>query len=190
MKKFLISCLCWAGLFSFATARDTLFIGPTHLRVSEDGEISAAPAQTPKEKFDELWAYRYYPADKKLTGKGVTVAVADSGISSHVEFNGKNIQGQDFTLSSSIEDLKNHGTSVAGIIGARGVNFQGVAPQANLIIYKIDDGSRLIGPQAATSAVNTVLAYNEANPDKKISVLNLSYGVSNGGYIPDRKSVV
>ena len=189
MKKFLLCFLCVSGGFSFVNAKDTLFIGPTHLRVSEDGKISAAPVQTPKETFDEQWAYRYYPAEKKLTGQGVTVAVADSGISSHVEFNGKNVQGQDFTLSSSLEDFKNHGTSVAGIIGARGVQFQGVAPAANIIVYKIDDGSRLIGPQAVTSAVNTLLAYNEANPDKKIAVLNLSYGVSNGGYVPLTKAI-
>jgi len=183
MKKQLMLLLL-VGFAASASARDTLFIGPTHLRVSEDGIISAAPAPAPKETFDEHWAYHYYPAEKKLTGKGVTVAVADSGISSHIEFNGKNIQGQDFTLSASIEDVKNHGTGVAGIIGARGVNFQGVAPQANLLIYKIDDGSRLIGPQAATSAVNAVLAYNESHPDQKIAVLNLSYGVANGGYVP------
>lgn len=184
MKKQFIVFLLLAGLCSSASAKDTLFIGPTHLRVSEDGKISAAPVQTPKETFDQQWAYHYYPTDKKLTGKGVTVAVADSGISSHIEFNGKNIQGQDFTLSPSIEDLKNHGTSVAGIIGARGVNFKGVAPAANLLVYKIDDGSRLIGPQAVAAAVNTLLAYNEAHPDQKIAVLNLSYGVSNGGYVP------
>lgn len=157
--------------------------GPSHLRVNEDGKIIEAKKKEKKpEPFDNLWAYRALPSERKLTGKGVTIAIADSGISSHPEFNGKNIQGQDFTLSGHIGDLKGHGTAVAGVVGARGVHFTGIAPDAKIIVYKIDDGSRLIGPQAAAAAVNTVIRYNEENPHAPISVLNLSYGVSNGGF--------
>ena len=127
--------------------------------------------------FDNLWAYRLYPEQKTLTGQGVMVAIADSGINAHPEFNGKNIQGQDFTLSPSIADVKGHGTGIAGIIGARGVQFTGIAPDAQIVVYKIDDGSRMISPQAATAAINTVLTYNKEHPDQKIAVVNLSYGI-------------
>ncbi len=185
MKKFLLFLFVLTNV-PFALATDTLFLGPTNMRVSEEGEFSFVDNTPKAAPFDNLWAYRFYPeADqKKLTGRGVIVAVADSGISSHVEFNGKGIQSQDFTQSASTADVKNHGTGVAGIIGARGVRFTGLAPQAQLFIYKIDDGSRLIGPQAATAAINTLLAYNEQHPEHKISVLNLSYGVHNGGNVP------
>ncbi len=131
--------------------------------------------------FDNLWAYRLYPEQKTLTGQGVMVAIADSGINAHPEFNGKNIQGQDFTLSPSIADVKGHGTGIAGIIGARGVQFTGIAPDAQIVVYKIDDGSRMISPQAATAAINTVLTYNKEHPDQKIAVVNLSYGIHGGG---------
>ncbi|WP_428078185.1 S8 family serine peptidase [Candidatus Avelusimicrobium alvi] len=161
---------------------DTVLLGPTNLRISETGEFSWVDQTPAPEAFDNFWAYRYYPADKKLTGKGVKVAVADSGITSHPEFNGKHIMGQDFTMSGGLSDLKNHGTGVAGIIGARGVRFIGIAPEASIVVYKIDDGSRLIGPQAAAAAVNALLKYNEEHPDDKIAVLNLSYGVSGGGF--------
>ncbi len=134
--------------------------------------------------FDNLWAYRLYPGQKTLTGQGVMVAIADSGINAHPEFNGKNIQGQDFTLSPSIADMKNHGTGIAGIIGARGVQFTGIAPNAQIVVYKIDDGSRMISPQAATTALNTILAYNKENPGQKIAVVNLSYGIQGGGNVP------
>jgi len=183
MKKWVLILVGVCGVCS-AQATDTLFLGPRNLRVSEDGVFSRVEEKPAAQPFDNLWAYKLYPAQKKLTGRGVIVAVADSGISSHVEFNGKNIQGQDFTQSASIADLKNHGTGVAGIIGARGVRFTGIAPEAQLFIYKIDDGSRLIGPQAATAAINTLLTYNEQHPDAKIAVLNLSYGVHNGGNVP------
>ena len=180
MKKISVVFLL-LGLGSFVFAADTLFIGPRNMRVSEDGEFSWVDTTPTPQAFDTLWAYRIYPDDKKLTGRGVTVAIADSGISSHVEFNGKHIQGQDFTLSNSIADLKNHGTGVAGIIGARGVRFTGLAPEASLIVYKIDDGSRMIAPQAVTAAINTLITYNEQHPENRVSVLNLSYGVLPGG---------
>lgn len=185
MNKFLTG---WTGVvFLLAAgvlnAGDTLFLGPRNMHVSEEGEFSWVDTAPALQTFDNLWAYRLYPEQKSLTGNGVIVAVADSGISSHPEFNGKHVQGQDFTQSPSIADLKNHGTGVAGIIGARGVRFTGVAPQARLFIYKIDDGSRLIGPQAVVAAINTLLAYNQENPQDKIAVLNLSYGVHGGGNV-------
>ena len=179
---FFLLAVCLPGVWAYGA--DTLFLGPTNLRISEEGEFSWVDLTPAPEPFDNLWAYRTLPAEKKLTGKGVKIAVADSGISSHPEFNGKHILGQDFTLSGSLADVKNHGTGVAGIIGARGVRFTGVAPGAAIWVYKIDDGSRLIGPQAAANALNTILAHNEANPEDKITVINLSYGVSGGGYVP------
>ena len=141
MRKGIICWLMLLGVMS-AGATDTLFIGPRNMRVSEEGEFSWVDMTPTPQTFDNQWAYRLYPEDKKLTGRGVTVVIADSGISPHVEFNGKHIQGQDFTLSSSMADLKNHGTGVAGIIGAKGIRFTGIAPEASLLIYKIDDGCR------------------------------------------------
>ncbi len=183
MKKLILS-LCLVSIFSVSWAKDTLFLGPRNMRVSENGEFSRVEVAPKQEYFDNFWAYRLFPADKKLTGKGVSVAVADSGITSHPEFNGKNIQGQDFTMSGIMADLKNHGTGVVGVIGARGLRFTGVAPEANILVYKTDDGSRLVGPQAATAALNAIFTYNEEHPNQKIAVVNLSYGASGGGSVP------
>ncbi|MBQ9971395.1 MAG: S8 family serine peptidase [Elusimicrobiaceae bacterium] len=183
MKKTLLF-LFLINVFLPVVAADTLFLGPRNMRVSEDGEFSWIDVTPEPEAFDNLWAYRLFPAEKKLTGKGVTVAVADSGIMSHPEFNGKNIQGQDFTMSGFITDIKNHGTGVAGVIGARGLRFTGIAPNAAILVYKIDDGSRLVGPQAAAAALNAIFDYNQQNPNQKIAVVNLSYGASGGGSVP------
>lgn len=152
------------------------------IAITSSNDNPLVTARPPKQEyFNNKWAYELYPTTKKLTGNGILVAVADSGISSHVEFNGKNIQGQDFTLSSSIIDTKNHGTGVAGIIGAKGISFTGIAPKASIVVYKIDDGSAMIAPQAIVNAINTLLNFNAEHPSQKITVLNLSYGVSGGG---------
>ena len=183
MRRWIFGLLPFLFALS-AHGADTLFLGPTHLRIDENGDFAPAEKTSSAEPFDNLWAYRVLPADKKLTGKGVKIAVADSGVSPHPELNGKQIIGQDFTLSGSLADTKNHGTGVAAIIGARGVRFMGAAPEASIWVYKIDDGSRLISPQVVANALNTILSYNEKNPNDKITVINLSYGVSGGGHIP------
>lgn len=142
---------------------------------------AATRPQTPQVAFDNLWAYKNIPAAKKLSGAGVSVAVLDSGITAHPEFNGKKIQGRDFTGSNSLNDLRGHGTAVAGVIGANGVRFTGLAPKADIIAYKVDYGVLMISPQAMASAMNAVLEYNRQNPEHKIAVVNLSYGVTSGG---------
>lgn len=55
---------------------DTVLLGPTNLRISETGEFSWVDQTPAPEAFDNFWAYRYYPADKKLTGKGVKIGRA------------------------------------------------------------------------------------------------------------------
>lgn len=158
-------------------------LGPRNLEVTEEGEfIAVKPKEKAEKPFDNFWAYRLYPSkDKKtLRGKGVNVAVLDSGIASNAEFNGKAVKLQDFTGSGSATDVKGHGTAIAGIIGAKGLQVTGLAPDAKLFIFKVDDGGPMVAPQPVTAALNAVLRYNEENPGDKISVVNLSYGVDAG----------
>ena len=187
MKKYILSTVCLLGIGMVYGGGIMTLGAPKDLGIDEQGNFykkaperqrSAAPY------FNPLWAQRLYPSDDALNGQGVKIAIVDSGISPHSEFNGKNIAGQDFTMSGGIADLKDHGTCIAGIIGARGERFRGVAPGASLVVYKVDDGSTLIAPQAVTAAVNTILDYNEKNPADKISIINLSYGVLSGGFEP------
>ena len=85
-------------------------------------------------KAAEAWAKGY-------TGKGVTIAILDSGISSttNPEFLGRIKLTRDFTGRNNIVDTIGHGTHVAGIAAAarNGAGMVGVAPDANLIIGKI-----------------------------------------------------
>jgi subtilisin family serine protease len=83
------------------------------------------------------------------TGKGVTVAVLDTGIAAgHPDLAGKVLAAQDFTESASgTEDKQGHGTHVASTIvgtgSASGGKFKGVAPDGKLVVGKVldDDGS-------------------------------------------------
>ncbi|WP_051556392.1 S8 family peptidase [Alkalihalobacterium bogoriense] len=73
-----------------------------------------------------------------LTGKGVKIAVIDTGIASHPDLV---IKGGTSTVNytNSYTDDNGHGTHVAGIIGARNNNIGiiGVAPESDLYAVKV-----------------------------------------------------
>lgn len=81
------------------------------------------------------------------TGKGVKIAVLDTGVDgNHADLKGKIAAAKNFSSSRDLKDRVGHGTHVASIAagsGARsGGKFKGVAPDAKLLAGKVlgDDG--------------------------------------------------
>jgi hypothetical protein len=77
------------------------------------------------------------------TGKGVTVAVLDTGIdANHPDVSGKVAVAKDFSASGSTGDKDGHGTHVASTIASGNASYKGVAPDAELAVGKVlgDDG--------------------------------------------------
>ena len=77
------------------------------------------------------------------TGKGVTIAVVDTGIDyNHIEFKGRIGAGYDFVDGDSIaEDSNGHGTHVAGTIAAAkdGRGITGIAHDATIMPVRVLD---------------------------------------------------
>ncbi|MEK7287439.1 MAG: S8 family serine peptidase [Elusimicrobiota bacterium] len=74
-----------------------------------------------------------------LTGKGIKVAVVDSGVdANHPDLAGRIVAAKDFT-GKGLADRVGHGTHVAGIIAGAGAYYRGVAPDASLIAAKVLD---------------------------------------------------
>ncbi len=81
-----------------------------------------------------------------LTGRGVAVAVLDTGIATaHPDFAGRVGPSKDFTGKGSVEDDQGHGTHVASTIAGSGAassgKYRGVAPDATLAVGKVLDDS-------------------------------------------------
>ncbi|WP_410674693.1 S8 family serine peptidase [Amycolatopsis sp. cmx-4-68] len=81
-----------------------------------------------------------------LTGRGVGVAVLDTGIDAgHPDLAGRVTTSKDFTGKGSVEDGAGHGTHVASTIAgsgaASGGKYKGVAPDATLAVGKVLDDS-------------------------------------------------
>lgn len=86
-----------------------------------------------------------------ITGKGVTVAVLDTGAdTTHPDLKDAIVGQHCFTQfdcqganeSGSAEDDQGHGSNVAGIVASRGiVSSPGFAPGSNLVLVKINDAN-------------------------------------------------
>ena len=78
---------------------------------------------------------------KHTKGKGITVAILDTGIAlNHPDLKDAILDTKDFTDSlSGVYDQEGHGTHVAGIVAARnnGHGVIGVAPECKLLIGKV-----------------------------------------------------
>ncbi|MFJ3960790.1 S8 family serine peptidase [Streptomyces sp. NPDC090036] len=76
------------------------------------------------------------------TGKGVKVAVLDTGIDvGHPDFAGLVDGTASFVPGEAVTDVKGHGTHVAGTIVGSGAANQGVAPGADLYVGKVLGGA-------------------------------------------------
>lgn len=83
-----------------------------------------------KLQADELWAHNY-------TGKGIRIAIFDTGLTSKRAHFRNVVVERDYTDEHSPNDGDGHGTFVAGIIAGSNRFCPGIAPEAELYIYKV-----------------------------------------------------
>ncbi|MEV1115066.1 S8 family serine peptidase [Actinosynnema sp. NPDC049800] len=73
-----------------------------------------------------------------FTGKGVKVAVLDSGVDqTHPDLAGREVVERNFTEDPDNSDLVGHGTHVAATVASAGEKYRGVAPDAQLLDGKV-----------------------------------------------------
>ena len=150
---------------------------------------------------DQVWDDGLVAGAAGVTGEGVVVAVIDSGVADVPELVGRILGSVDFTATSKGQGQKvrltcdgdeytpaspsgngtgddnGHGTHVAGIIAAGGVNrhddTRGVAPGAQIISLRVLDAN---GDGFAGDVVDAI-DWTVANRDRyRIRVINLSLG--------------
>ena len=113
----------------------------------------------------------------KSTGRGVIVAVVDSGVdATHPDLQGHVLKGVDLVHPNGSDqmDLDGHGTGVAGIIGAirdNGQGIAGVAPDVKILPVKTTE----------YNVVHDVPAAIIWAADHGAKVINISLGTVAGG---------
>lgn len=129
-----------------------------------------------EEKIDQWWINNYGIPEiwaKGITGKGVKIAIIDTGISlPHKDLNIKESNCFDVTESKySFIDKDGHGTHCAGIINAtnNGTGITGVAYDAEILPIKIDSdkhGSNII---LMEDAIKLAI-------EKEVNIISISIG--------------
>lgn len=111
--------------------------------------------------------------------RNVRVGIIDTGISSHVDLNANVSTGYDFYNENYItnEELNNHGTHVAGTIGALGNNeigITGINWQVEMVPLQTLNSAGLHSESDRIEAIN--FATNTWGTTNQISILNHSIG--------------
>jgi serine protease AprX len=175
---------------------------PGIIDVSPDGAVQLAAAQTvynPLSDTGSIYnttlmtgAQAYWNAG--YTGKGVDVAVIDSGAArvNGLSASGKVLDGPDLSFDSQAPNLHDqdgfgHGTHISGIIAGRddaavaghyagdSADFIGMAPDSRIISVKVADSNGITDVSQVLAAIDWVVQHH-ADPGLNIRVLNLSFG--------------
>ncbi|HEX8085165.1 MAG TPA: S8 family peptidase [Solirubrobacteraceae bacterium] len=156
-----------------AAVKESGTVDPVALRTSFNQSIRA----------DRSWAMG-------TTGKGIGVAVVDTGIAGdHPDFRISQTDTRSRVIATAVAnpdapragDQYGHGTHVAGLIAGNGTNrdaadplygrYAGVAPDANLISVKVDDGN---GATTLADVVAGLQFVVDFRTEYNIRVVNLS----------------
>jgi serine protease AprX len=138
-------------------------------------------------KADKAWKAGW-------TGKGIDVAVIDTGVAPVPGLAGKVVNGPDLSFDSQLPgerylDGYGHGTHMASIIAGRDAaatptgyadrtaGFTGIAPDARIVSLKVGAGDGSVDVSQVIAAIDWVTQHAK-DPGMNIRVLNLSYGTN------------
>ncbi|MET9640312.1 type VII secretion-associated serine protease mycosin [Streptomyces virginiae] len=122
-------------------------------------------------KADEIW--------KTTIGKGITVAVIDTGVNQIPELEGQVLPGKAFPVADAEvgrdNDYLGHGTSMAAMIGATGKHpsgdgSYGLAPGVKILPIRVPD-------QFEEAATPNLVAAIRFAADSEAKVINISQGL-------------
>ena len=103
-----------------------------------------------------------------FTGRGVKVAIFDTGLaSSHKHFR-KVVERTNWTNEKTLDDNVGHGTFVAGMVASQG-ECKGFAPDAELYIFRVFDSKQTSYTSWFLDAFNYAIGSG-------VNILNLSIG--------------
>ena len=165
---------------SLAALQDDLLNNPADYADAGANFLVSIPAVPPKEDRtaqalvplgNNTLAFLGANGDRSQWGRGVTIAVLDSGVAPDATFGSGRVQSLDIGLGtapgSGTDD--GHGTAVAALAAGQAPDAPGVAPAANLLSIRITDAS-------GQSDIFTVAQAIVAAVDAGAPIINISFG--------------
>ncbi|MEU9089691.1 S8 family serine peptidase [Streptomyces sp. NPDC048428] len=142
---------------------------------------AVAPAASADTMRDREWYLdRMQAAEmwKTSTGKGITVALLDTGVIPSVpELAGKVLLGKNFVepKRGAHKDKDGHGTAMAMLVAGNGANDQGVkglAPDAHILPLTVFGSSK----ESGTNSIPALVAAIRYAADSEAKIINMSLG--------------
>ncbi len=132
------------------------------------------------------------PASNGLTGHGVGVAILDTGIYPHIDFDDRITAFYDvLRRRASVYDDNGHGTHISAIIGGTGAGSEGrycgVAPGCSLISVKVLDAK---GNGFASDVLTGLHWIREQRERLGIRIVNISVGSYSRRNMSENSSLV
>ena len=161
---------------------------PTVLNLDEEEEFSAKPEGDKKKASEpvapwvpraEMTAPRFdSELTRKYTGKGVTIAVLDTGVHPHPDFDGRLLGQVDYVQGLPMAyDDNGHGTHVSGCAAGDGTMSDGIhkglASEANIVGVKVLSGA---GSGRNSDIIKGIQWCIENKGELGIRVINMSLG--------------
>ncbi len=152
--------------------------GADEVQPNPQWSLDVMSGGTADKPFDQAFTYT-------ATGRGVTVAIVDSGVNDHDDFKDENGQSRitsryNFVDGQGPEDCNAHGTHIAGIVAGQ---TWGVAKEASIASLKVFDCANTGGAGDVYEAFDTIA--NSFDPAH--TVVNFSGempgGILNAGVI-------
>ncbi|MFJ4036418.1 type VII secretion-associated serine protease mycosin [Streptomyces griseoluteus] len=151
--------------------------------------LSAGPAQAESIRARQWYLDAMHAPEiwKTSTGRGMTVALIDSGVDdSLADLRGQVLDGKDFSSLRGDEhtDVAGHGTSMAAIIAATGAlggvdASYGLAPGAKILPIRMLDSQEVSGQMdAATEYSEKLTRAIRYAADSKAQIINMSLALS------------
>ncbi len=162
------------------TSNETQYILPAYFDPANDNGVEQAETEVKK---DNTIPFELNATTKinelKTTGKGIAIAILDTGIYPHPDIKDKIVAFKDFVNDRETPyDDNGHGTHVAGDAAGTGLasagKYKGTAPEASLVGIKVlnSDGG------AKVSDIVEGIDWVIQNRDKyNIRIINMSVGV-------------
>ncbi|MFF3275777.1 S8 family serine peptidase [Streptomyces chrestomyceticus] len=160
--------------------------------------LTATGTASADQTRDALWPFQAFDAQsiwKEATGKGVTVAVIDSGFrTTHQDLAGAFLPGKDFPNPSidkpeappSGMDIRDHGTGMAGLIAGRGHGLggsqgvKGLAPDAKILPLTADSNTPEATRYAVDHGAKVINMSFVADPNTPDMCASVHYAVEKG----------
>jgi serine protease AprX len=128
------------------------------------------------------------------TGRGIDVAVIDTGVNPEPEFDGRLLNGPDLSFDSQQQSTRyvdgyGHGTHMASIIAARDPRlpssdqltnpdyFVGMAPGARILNVKVGAANGVTDVSQVIAAIDWVVQHRNSD-GLNVRVMNLSFGTN------------